>query len=172
MARLKKEIQDLIAYYYNLKSVMKESTVFGTGRNMQIRVTPIRASQSFEMLDDLERFDDTAADIFLEKERTRVAQQIFTIAQDIVFRQGLQEEIEEWEQRRTLETHWEKISWGQRILMKLDLIDPYDKMNLSPVEKDGVAIGFKRKTDQSDEDTKEQQIDAIFNDIDMQRPEE
>lgn len=148
-------IRDLIVYYHSLKPILRETVVQGQGDKMKIHIVERRASQVWQIVNDRNEPDDKRAKDFLEDERKRVADQVYELTRDIVFRLDKHKEAGEWDNRKALTTHYEKISWSLRILMRLNIIDPFDKMFLSTVEKEGIPIGFKRKIEGADDEAEE-----------------
>jgi len=152
---MKEIIKDLIEYYFSLKRVIKETTVTKTTAGTEFRVTPLRASQLWEMYDDREKPDDRLADNFIENEKERVAEEIFDMTENILFTLGELEEAYMLSSKRTFTTPQEKVNWSIRNLIRVEVIDVFDQMILSRVEKDGVGMGYKRKVESKEEGERE-----------------
>ena len=84
----------------------------------------------------------------------------------IVEKLGKKEEWKSWTTERTFKTHQEKVGWAHTVFLNLGIEDPYDKMILSRLQKDGVTMAFKRKAeDQQVDDNLKKQIAELVDEV-------
>lgn len=83
-------------------------------------------------------------------EKERIADQVFNITKDFLMSIDEWDDAQEADERREMDKkeHAVKISWSLRQLLRKKVIDVYDVMYLSPVEKDGIEYGYKRKKEE------------------------
>ena len=152
---MKRLIKDLFEYYYSLRSVIKETIVRKQGNNVELITVPKRASDVWNFIDERDKEDEDSCQKFIESEKECVAEDILLMTRDILINEGVLKEAEENDTRRTLNTHQKKLSWSRINLLKLGILDPFDRMIISTVENKGVGIGYKRKTEDHEESNQE-----------------
>tara|TARA_Y100000034_G_C6722935_1_gene319919 strand:+ start:221 stop:679 length:459 start_codon:yes stop_codon:yes gene_type:complete len=134
---------------------MPETIVTRQGNDVQLRKVLLRTSQIMDFKDDRGNPDDASTELALESEKEIIAELIFRKTEDILFTADELDNAYEWDKRRTFNTHIDKVSWSERNLMRLEIRDPWNKMILSRIEKDGVTMGIKRKSDEDEETDKQ-----------------
>lgn len=80
-------------------------------------------------------------------EKDRIADQVFNLTKDFLMSINEWDKAQDADERREMDKkeHAVKISWSLRQLFRKEVISVYDVMYLSPVEKDEVNYGFKRR---------------------------
>ena len=152
---MKSLIKGLFKKYYELTSVIEETTVRKQGNNIDVITSLKRASEVWDFTDERDRPDEEACDKFIEAKKEIIAEDILLMTRDILINEGVLKEAEENDTRRTLNTHQKKLSWSRINLLKLGILDPFDRMIISTVENKGVGIGFKHKTEDHEESKQE-----------------
>lgn len=161
---MKRLIKELFEYYYSLKRVIKETIVRKQGNNVEMITVPRRASDVWGFVDERDQPDEKICLEFIESEKERTAEDILLMTEDILVNEGVLQEAKENDARRTLNTHQKKVSWSRINLLKLGILDPFDRMILSTVENKGVGIGYKRKTEdyeESDQDKGRKMLEGV-----------
>lgn len=123
------------------------------GKTPLIETVPTRKSVLFEIRDVQSReFDDEATEVFSDREADRYAEQIFQRVLSIIRRQGKEREFIRHDLH--FESHVEKITWCERVLLELGIYSEYDEAVFTPQQDQNVNIGFKREA--SEEETTEE----------------
>lgn len=145
---IKKELDKLFEDYYSCKGIMEDVSLDQAGN---MRISKVRAAQSFEYRNKSREYDDNMASEYLEKERDRISRAIKNLVSSVIESQDLKREVDEWIGETEHTRHEEIIRWAEKVCIKMGLRDIYETLVLTTLEKEGVAIGFKRIAEDRDE---------------------
>jgi len=144
---LKQIILELIRKYYNMGLTVKDTLVMGRGDKQVVRMMISRTAVAWEIKNRSGDFDDSLTETFLEKERQRIADQLYKItARVLEWREKqISKSYSEIDNRTKLTDHGAIMDYCVGALFYLEVISPYDIMYIAPLEREGINYGYKRE---------------------------
>ena len=150
---MKAIIMDLIKKYYSLGQTVKDTVIIGQGAKAMVRMLVNRTAIAWDITDRDGEYDDTLTELLLEKERNRIAEQLYGMTEDILISLSKSDKWYAIDTRHNITDHRTRMSWCMRALIWLEVINPYDVMYLSAMETEGDTYGYKREAETQEDET-------------------